>query len=618
LGTCYRAGALSLSTWLKLALGVAALVTGPLCLAAWNAISGSAGFSAPPGGPRWFSTRPGFFECEGCRDPELSPTGTVFNWSGPKAAFRFPRLGRSKPTLVNVRIQGIVAATSKAPDVVFSVDGAETMRMSVPTSPKRVTLLLPSRAGRGAVVSLNVEGSEGVMVENVRLGLDGPGPLPVPYEAWATLAFVSLAAYLAASVAGATPWIAWGVACVHALALSWLAVVGGAFLGRYSERLAWITLVGLVLCLVARWIESMTWRRAAVAVILITAIKLAALGHPQIIDGDAAFHAGNLGRVLRGDWFFTSATPPPAISFPYPPGLSTAALPFARSIRQGDWVTLLRVLVLIAELIAAVAFSRAVAALSSEYVGAMTFLLLALSPEGWLILFIGNLANLFSDAVMFLGCTYLLTGSPIAASVWLLYAYLSHFGTLLLGAPLSFLLAVSQGEMLTRIGRRVAPVLLALFASFLIYYRHFMSIVVDAWDRLTYVQGAVATGPMAAPAADKLARMTGGNDWWVPVLVLCTVALGMATWPRDRKPLARIVFVWMLVVFGFALLGLVTPVQVRSALAGRPAVAVLCASGICVLWSRGRVAKAIAGLLVALTAIGCWKIAIGFFPVRPS
>jgi hypothetical protein len=274
--------------------------------------------------------------------------------------------------------------------------------------------------------------------------------------------------------------------------------------------------------------------------------------------------------------------------------------------------------VLIAELVAALAFSRAIAALASEVMGATTFFLMALSPEGWLILFIGNLSNLFSDALMFLGCTYLLTASPVAASVWLLYAYLSHFGTLLLGAPLSFLLAVAQGEMLTRVGRRVAPVLLALAASFLLYYRHFMSVVVDAWDRLSYLQGTVAAGPMAAPASDKLARMAGGDDWWVPLLVLSTVVLGMATWPRDRKPLARILFVWMLVVVGFALLGLVTPVQVRSALAGRPAVAVLCASGICALWSRGRVAKAIAGLIVALTAIGCWKIAIGFFPIRPS
>lgn len=74
-------------------------------------------------------------------------------------------------------------------------------------------------------------------------------------------------------------------------------------------------------------------------VLWLTALKLTALSHPQIKDGDATFHADNLGRVLNGEWYITSAAPPPAIAFPYPQGLSAAALPFSRAPRD-QWVTL--------------------------------------------------------------------------------------------------------------------------------------------------------------------------------------------------------------------------------------------------------------------------------------
>ncbi len=600
----------------KLALGLIATASGPLALFAWNQSPGRGSVATPVGGQKWFASRPGFFDAAGVRDPELSPLGTVFNWTDGQATFRFPRLERPRPAVVTVRIQGPGTGAKPAPEVAFSVDGIEAARLTLSGAPKRVFINVPPRRGRGAVVSMKVENSTGVMVESVRLSATS-GSLPIPREALGALAFVAVAAYLAALMAGASPWMALAVAMVQAMAASWLSVTGGAFLGRYSEKLVFLSGIGLVLSLAARHLRDLRWRRAVIAVVGVSVLKLSILGHPQIIDADAAGQAANLGRVLAGNWFFTSATPPPAISFPYPPGLYVAALPFSK-LPQREWVALLRGISVATETAAFATFSVAVAALSTEAVGAMTFLLLALSPEGLAILFVGNLSNLFSDALMLFGCSFLVTRRPVLASLSLLGGFLSHFGTLLLGAPLSLLLALARWPKGGSVIRRIAPVLAALAMSFLLYYRRFTGVATEAWDRMAGLKGAEAVGPMTAPLADRLARMSGGESWWMTALLLVAAVIGIATWPKDRQALSRILFTWFLVIAGLALLGLVTPVQVRSALSARPLVAALCASGVCALWARGGRARALAGLVVLVIGAGCWSIATSFFPVRPA
>ena len=614
-GPCYRAIALSREIWLRVALGAVAVASGPLALSAWNHGMGTGGFASPVGGEKWFATRPGFFEAKGVKDPELGPTGHVFNWTEGEATLRFPRLERSRAAVVTVRIQGTNSSEGRPHDVAFSVDGVESQRLPIPTVPKRVSLELPKGAGRGAIVSLRVEGTQGVMVENVRLLPVGGSTLPLPLEALTALAFVALAAYVAMSLGGAPPWAALIAAAAQATLLSWVSMTGGAVLGRYSEALAWTSASMLVSVVATLALRDLRWRRAWIAVVWVTALKLSLLAHPQIVDGDATFHANNIARVRSGDWYFTSATPPPAISFPYPPGLSFASLPLS-GLPRSSWVMGLRVLVLSAEVAAAYAFALSVAALATEGVGALTFVLLALAPEGAVVLFIGNLANYFADALMVFGCAWLIARRPILASLFLLCAFLSHFGTLLLGAPLSLLLALLRGE--GRPLRRAAPVLVALVASFLLYYRRFMGVVVEAWDRITSLHGAAAVGPMTAPLSDKLTRMSGGESWWISAVILVSLAVGLATWSKNREPLARILAAWLLVAAAFGLLGLLTPVQVRSALSARAAVAALSASGIVALWSRGIRGRPLAAVLVGLTAISSWLIAVSFFPAKPA
>ncbi len=580
---------------------------------AWNQGMGRSGFATPVGGEKWYATRPGFFEAAGVRDPELSPKGTVFNWTeGHEATLRFPRLDRSRPAVVTVRIQGMKPNPGPMPGVVFSVDGVEVERLPIPNVPKRVAVDLPRRTGRGAVVSVKVEESLEVMIENVRLRATD-GALTVPREALGALAFAGLAIYLAALFSGASPWVGLAVALTQSTALAWLSVTGGAFLGRYSETLAWLAAIGFFLSLAALRIHDPRWRQAWIAVAWVAIVKLSILAHPQMVDGDATGHAGNLRRVLSGDWFFTSATPPPAISFPYPPGLSVAALPFS-GLPRDQWVTLLRTVALVTGTVAAAVFGITVAALSTEAVGAMTFVFLALSPDGSLILFNGNLSNFFSDALMILGCSFLFTRRDALAFLFLLGGFLSHFGTLLLGAPLSFGLALLQGPRPLSTMRRLAPVLAALVLSFLLYYRRFIIVVMEAWDRMSHLAGAAAAGPMTAPVAEKLTRMAGDESWWIIAVPCIAVAIGAATWPKGRPALAKRLFIWSLVIAGFVLVGLLTPVQVRSALSARPVVAALCASGVCALWSRGGRARALAVALVPLTAAGSWAVAISFLP----
>lgn len=609
---CYSADALSRRARLITALGLAALAGGPVALQLWNQGVGSGGFASPVGGKRWYSTRPGFFEATGVRDPELSPLGTVFNWTeGNATTFRFDRLDRSVPAIVTLRILGVEESSGGAAEVVLAVDGVEAKRLPTPLVPRRVSVDLPRRQTRGAVVSLRVEGSVGVMVENVRLTA-AEGSLPVPIEAVGAAALVSLSTYAAVLLGGGSPWLALFSALTHAIAAGWLSVAGGAFLGPYSERLARFAAASLMLSLAASRVSDPRWRKAWIAVLWVAIMKLAILGHPGVQDGDAAGHANNLGRVLSGDWFFTSDTPPPAISFPYPQGLSAAALPFS-GLPQDQWVSLLRAIVVATETIGAAVFSFVIASLSTPAVGATTFVLMALQPEGVLVLFIGNLSNLFSNPLLIVGCSLLIIRRAALASFMLLGGFLSHFATLLLGAPLSLALALLPGRPRDSVVTRIAPVLAALTMSFVLYYRHFVSVFAEAWNRISDVSGAAAVGPMTAPVSDKLSRMSGGGDWWITAVLMISVAIGIATWPKDRQSLARILAVWALVVAGFVLLGLFTPILVRSALPGRPVVAALSASGICALWPMGSWRRVAAGSLVFLPAAGSWVLTLGFY-----
>lgn len=601
--------------WLKLALGAVAAGSGPLALIYFNQTIGEDGFATPIGGDRWFAPRPGFFEASGVHDPELSPVGSVFNWIENRASLRFTRVERSQPATVNLRIQG-GRAEGLEPEVAFSVDGVETLRLAAPTRPRRVSLTLPPRNDRGAVVSIRVEDTKGVMVENVRLA--GPaGPLHLTRESLGALAFAALATYSAALLCGLPAWISLGLSLLESTLLAWLSITGGAFLGTYSEHLMWIAGWAFVAGLAVARIREVRWRRAWLAVIWIAALKLSILGHPQIIDADAAFQASNLERVLRGDWFFTSSTPPPAISFPYPPGLSVAAMPFSDLPRE-QWVTLLRVIVIVTEILATALFSWAVASFSSIALGASVFVFLALSPEGISVLFVGNLANQFSDSLMILGCALLMTRRPAFAAFALLAGFLSHLGTLLVGAPLGLLLCFREPASRTRLLRSAAPVLLAIAASFVLYYRHVTDVVVAAWNQIHQVRNLPGEGPMTAPMIDKLIRMSGGEDWWVNAVVVMASLVGIATWPRNSGPLARVVFLWLGTIAGFVLLGLLTPLQVRAALSARPAIAVLSATGFCALWAGGRDRRSMAVAILALTGIAAWANALSFFPARPA
>ena len=329
------------------------------------------------------------------------------------------------------------------------------------------------------------------------------GPLHLTRESVGALSFASLAAYSASLLCGLPAWISLGFSLLESTLLAWLSINGGAFLGRYSEHLIWISALAFASSVGVARIREVRWRRAWLAVIWIAALKVSILGHPQIIDADAAFQASNLGRVLLGDWFFTSVTPPPAISFPYPPGLSVAALPFSGLPRE-QWVTLLRVVVIVTEMLATFAFSWAVASFSSSVLGALVFVFLALAPEGVAVLFVGNLSNQFSDSLMILGCALLMTSRPVFAAFALLAGFLSHLGTLLIGAPLGLLLCFREPASRALLLRSAAAVLLAIAASFVLYYRHFTDVVIVAWKQIHQVRNLPAEGPMTAPLIDKL------------------------------------------------------------------------------------------------------------------
>ena len=587
-----------------------AAAMGPLALAVWNESLGRRGFASPVGGPRWFSPQPGFFEARGFRDPELSPVGSLFNWTeGTESLLRFPRVDRRQEAEVTLRVQGGAGSTA-ASSIAISVDGVEAARLPIPREPKRVVVDLPPKPGRGAVVAIRVENAPGVMVENVRLGAI-KGTLPIPSEALGAMAFASFAAWVAISGTGLSMFASLGITAIVATSLGWLSARGGAFLGRYSETLSWMGLAVLILGLLLRRVPNLAWRRAFIAVLGASALKLALLSHPQLIDADASQHAGNMARLLAGEWIFTSATPPPAIKFPYPPLLSAVALPFSR-LPAEDWVTALRVIILLAEIAGSFVFARAVAAFWGNSLGALTFALCSLSTEGVAILFVGNLSNLFGDALLFAACGFLLRRRDGPAFLALLGAFLSHFGDLLMGAPLGLVLALLGREEPRSPARRMAPALGALIAAFVLYYRHFMPLYMEVLGRLTTAREAAGEGPMNAPLAVKVVRLAG-EQWGITLFITGLVLLGLSRWPEDRR-MRRALGLWGLVVAALTILGLLTPVQVRVGLAARPVIAALIAAALGGLWARGRSGRAAAVAAVSVL-VGCaWLVAASFYP----
>jgi hypothetical protein len=264
------------------------------------------------------------------------------------------------------------------------------------------------------------------------------------------------------------------------------------------------------------------------------------------------------------------------------------AVPFWNAI--ANHVGLLRGVGLIADAIAALAILFAglrIWRLPSAACAAALFYMLA--PVGVQTMATGNLSNAFaqsvvSAAVLFGVC---LVGSRPAwlwstvVSLLLAGGFMSHFGTVLLGPVLAagVIAAWSFGS-----GRDVKAARnwfafalgLAIVASYLLYYQHFQTVYETTVHRILAGETSRRSMvPTVSQQGGRVATFFRFLLWSYSYALLAAAAAGVFVFVREKRrdALTLAMWGWLVVCAVFAVLGIVTPLEVRATLAVQPFIA---------------------------------------------
>jgi hypothetical protein len=418
---------------------------------------------------------------------------------------------------------------------------------------------------------------------------------------------------------------------VTAAVLAGLLLLDGAFIGTYAARLvrigAGVAIVGCLVGLIGwRWPRAAglpEWPIAVGLVLGVTALELAAFAHPLAQLGDAGFQLHRAQEVLGGRYFFTSITPKPFFEFPYPIALYVVAMPFWRYFTaELDQVLLLRAVTLAANALVGIGFYAAVRRQWTDARAALVCAVLwTLSRAPLEGLSNANLTNVFGQGmfgVAMAGVAWLSAGAVSALSLagtWLaiVVAFLSHFGTTLVGLPT----LGTAGVVLIALGRGPARragvwvlvlTLAASAASYAVYYSHFTSVYRQTFARVSSRQPEPQTrSKLVAPPVEKLEQWYAGtgDDYGRPGLPLLATAVAGAVLLARRRPREGVTLVlagWGLIWVGFTALGVFSPISMRVNLAAAPVFVCLAAHAISALAGRSRLGAVAAGLVGAVIA----------------
>ncbi len=546
---------------------------------------------------------------DGVYDVERGPDGLTYAWTRPVFTVRLDAIDRAGPWGLRLRMRAARPDGSE-PELTTAVDGivVDRSRLSAEFETRRVPL--PPRASPGpthitftvtpAYVPAGDPRPLGAMVD--WLAVERPPGVwwAASFRGWVVLVPVVLLAALTALVFGA-PGILGGAALSGLAAWSLTRGLGPLVDWPVVSLTAAAVAAGGAVALVSagRRLGAMLGVVAAVAVML----KLLILAHPDTPIGDAMFHAHRFQTVLAGNLLFTSITPG-NYDFPYAPGLYVLSTPLAFLTETSlDKVWLLRIVTTVAEAVAAGAVGWWVGRGGQTGLAVTTAAVCHLLPLSMTVLVVGNLTNAFAQAAAALALAVMARstgsrGSTVAAVALVLTALLSHTGTavllttqlLAIGAWLAWKGADGSGPS-GRWWMGVATVC-ALIAT-VAYYAHFWPVYETALTR-----AAAETGAAASTAGF---RTPGQRLRDIPVLLslyysTAGVVLGMAgVWWWRRSGLASsdrvVVAAGGLVLAGFLLVGVITPIDFRHYLAAIPLVAIVIAIGTHALWSTGRLGQ---------------------------
>lgn len=587
--------------------------------------------------------------------PELIPGGESFAWTRSSAKVTLPGLDRRIPWQCSVRLRGGRTPPLTQPTIELGIDGV-TVATHVATNVfADVEAAVAQSARDGLVLTIAVSSTFvpgpgdtrelGVQLDRIECR-PAEGQLALPAARGLTSALVAGAIFGAAFGAiGITAGSAVAAVVLLALAQAIPLSSGPAPYVPYVDRAPWLALwiagaMFLIVTVFDRTRRQRLRQTARFAVAFAAAalyLKLLAILHPTTPLVDALFQAHRLEWVLAGRYFFTQLMPG-GVQFPYAIGLYVFAAPWSALTR--DYVTLLRIVVCVAEAVAGALLYPAIArAWGDRLAGAIAVALFSAVPIAYWVVGNGNLTNAFGQAVALaaVAIVVLLSRERVRAghvAVWsalIALALLSHVSTLaLLGATVATLVVLFRllgGSTLHRAaaGLAIALVVAATFAVGA-YYRHFGDVYVNA---LKVRSGAQTTDganpaasstpsrdrrPTAAPAplhvrAGRSLRLVAQSIGW-PILLLAAVGAWRLHAQRARDPLRLALAAWATTFVVFFAVGVmrVGPEYERYSLefVGRvahatyPAAVIAAGLGAAWAWRSGSVMRVI--VLLALGA----------------
>lgn len=591
------------------------------------------------------SVAAGFYPVE--RSGELT-----FAWTSRRADIKLPGVNRTGPWVCAVRFRGARSDPSTQPTVAVAVDGISTASVTATNDFQEVEIPLPPRpSAPGAVVSLTstrtiVPGPSdsrelGIQVDRVACR---PGGGLLSFPPWPTVRDSAIASALfgaAFALTGISLPLATAatlsVAAIQSVPLS----AGPAPYTGFAGDMSWFALWVAVLVVVAvkaleRWSGTAVQDAARLVIMFSGAalfVKLLGLLHPSKLPIDAVFHAHRFEWVMSGKYLFTQPMPG-GVSFPYAIGLYVFAAPWSTVTR--DHVTLLRVVVCSAEIVAAaLLYPLIVKAWNDRLAAVLAVVLFSLVPLTLGLVGNANLTNAFGEAVAL--ATIATVSIMPSRNYWALaaffllssLAFLSHVSTFaLLGVTLMALCSLYRwrgGPTLRWAAWSVAAVTIAsALLAVGLYYGHFIDVyktalrvravgAASAMQNAASASSALAVQPLARRVFDAVGFAVVALGW--PMWILAIVG-GWRLWTdgaRDRASFA--VFAWAVACAAFlavAVMRVDAPFQRYAAeffgrvlLATCPAVVMLAARGSSWAWRHGTLARiASAALLLSCAVLG--------------
>ena len=558
---------------------------------------------------------------------ERGGDGGAFAWTGRTFGFSFAGLDRRSPWRLTVRIAG-PRLDAQQPELVTWVDGAPVARQRLPPSRFDHVVAIPARE------SIDVTAVTFVIDPPIHPGAADPRLIGVPVsrvelaaESWWPLYTVVVRGPVAAGGLTGALIGAFALPVPCGLAILVVAATGlGVLLTTgtapfIAQPWTWQILAATGAAGLA-WAALPRRHAAARPVVVMTfvavVLELFALSHPDMSLGDSVFQAHRFQEVLRGHYYFTSHAPG-GFEFPYAIGLYLVSAPFAMFTSDdiGNARLLQYVVVLTHGVMASLLYRLVMRWTQTAATAVLAVAACHLVPIEFNVIAIGNLTNVFGQSIAIAVLAGLGAVATARSPLWavtmttvIALAFLSHLSTfVMLLSPLlvaGSVLAFGPADVDRRYGRRILAVTAAAAAiAIAAYYAHFADVYRTTWQQVSASAqaGAGANGDARPWPARVLASWHGAEFRFGWPLLLLTASGAVTIARRWRASIdATVVLTWLVMAFGFALLGALTPVDFRHALAAAPAMAVLAGTGTTALWRRGQAGKMIT------TALWTWAV----------